>query len=221
MIIVLVGTPIAGVYASVFFTKKIFIEDYNIMNQYYKQTLFYSGKEKRDETISNYELLIPNFAQFQQKYSKYRPYVLREDTQFGSDIEKAQSLILTLDTAVHTGDLIATHKTLEQVRPIFQDILKRNGFSMLAVALVDFHDSMEKVIDAADKKDSLLLLETYKEADEKLKAVETEVNDTEIVQIRTNLEKLKSSAEAGKNDILSEQAQELKASFVKVYLKRG
>lgn len=221
MIIALIGAPIAGMYASVFFTKKIFIEDYNMMNQYYKQTLFYSGKEKRDETVSNYTLLVPSFAQFQQKYSTYRPYVLRGDTQFENDVEKAQSTILALDTMVHTGDLIATHKALEQVRPIFQDILKRNGFSMLAVALVDFHDSMEKVIDAADKKDSPLLFDTYKEADEKLKAVEMEVNDTEIMQIRTDLEKLKSSAESGKIDILSEQAQELKTSFVKVYLKRG
>ena len=39
------------------------------------------------------------------------------------------------------------------LEPIFQDILKRNNFSLLAISLVDFHDVMETVIEAADTKD--------------------------------------------------------------------
>jgi hypothetical protein len=45
--------------------------------------------------------------------------------------------------AVYTGNLPESHLAFEKIRPIFQDILKRNNFSLLAVSLVDFHDVME------------------------------------------------------------------------------
>jgi hypothetical protein len=99
--------------------------------------------------------------------------------------------------------------------------LKRNNFSLLAVSLVDFHDVMEWVIDAADKKDVPWVLAAYAIADEKLKTVELEANDSEIQAIRKSLEEVKSLAESGNLDALSPKAAELKSNFVKVYLKRG
>ena len=54
---------------------------------------------------------------------------------------------------VHTGDLHEAHLELEKVRPVFQEMFKRNGFSLLSVALVDFHDAMEVMLDAANAKD--------------------------------------------------------------------
>ena len=55
---------------------------------------------------------------------------------------------------VKTGDLQQAHLDLEKVRPVFQQLFKRNGFSMLAVALVDFHDSMELILDSANAKNA-------------------------------------------------------------------
>lgn len=92
---------------------------------------------------------------------------------------------------------------------------------MLAVSLVDFHDVMEKVIGAADAKKSTDVLITYKEADEKLKAVEEVANDSEIIAIRQKLDEVKSLAEQWKIEQLSGVAAELKANFVTVYMKRG
>ena len=113
------------------------------------------------------------------------------------------------------------HKELEGVRPIFQDILKRNGFSMLAVYLVDFHDAMEKVVAGADSKDASQVISVYEKASNKLKAVEDLADDTEIQAIRQKLEQVTASARSGNVDILPAQGAELKSSFVKVYLKRG
>jgi hypothetical protein len=80
---------------------------------------------------------------------------------------------------------------------------------------------MEKLIDAADVKDTKGVIEAYIEADQKLKAVEEVVNDTEIQAIRQNLDAIKSLAEQDKKESLSGKAAELKSSFVKVYLIRG
>jgi hypothetical protein len=63
-----------------------------------------------------------------------------------ADLEKIARLLNDIKDGVYTGDLSITHKRLEEIRTIEQEMFKRNGFSMLAVALVDFHDIMELVI---------------------------------------------------------------------------
>jgi len=212
---------IAGSYASNFFTKKIFLDDYSRMNNYYKQTLFYTGQDKRDEAISNYDKLVTEYAVFYKKYSAYHPYVFKSDSKFNTDLKEVSNTVTSLRENVYTGDLKQTHTSFESIRPIFQDILKRNGFSMLAVSLVDFHDAMEKIIAAADAKNSDQLIAVYPEVDLKLKEVEVITNDEEIQTIRLKLEETLSLAKEGKMELLSAKAAELKSSFVKVYLKRG
>ena len=92
---------------------------------------------------------------------------------------------------------------------------------MLAVALVDFHDEMELMLDAANAKDSAKLVALYPQVSEKLKAVEAETNDAEIQTIRKNLDDLLGLAKAAQTDQLPAKGDALKSSFVKVYLQRG
>ena len=101
---------------------------------------------------------------------------------------------------VYTGDLPTTHKQLEEIRTIEQEMFKRNGFSMLAVALVDFHDIMEVIIAWADTKDTQKIIDTYPLADEKLKAIEIELNDEGIQTIRKNLDTILDMAKNAKLD---------------------
>jgi len=210
-----------GAYASNFFSKKFFIEEFNVMNKYYKQTLFETGQGKRSEAQENYAKLINEYAVFENKYSTYQPYVLRQDSKFVTDLQKIESIIADIKSEVESGDLQKAHVGLEAVRPIMQDIFKRNGFSMLAVALVDFHDAMEKVLESANVKNSAEVMENYSEADAKLKAVEEENDDAEIQAIRENLDEIFELAKNNQVEELPKKASELKSSFVKVYLKRG
>lgn len=212
---------VVGIYSSIFFTKKFFLEDYNKMNNYYKQTLYYTGQEKRIEAVDSYTMLVSEYVVFNNKYQKYHPYSVARDRNLNSDLSSAANVIFGLKEKLNTGDLKLVHKELEQVRPIFQDILKRNGFSILAVYLVDFHDAMEKIIATADDKNATGLAAVYPEVDEKLKEVENIVNDSEIQAIRKNLNDVYDLAKENKIGELSAKAAELKSSFVKVYLKRG
>ncbi len=216
-----VAIAVLGCYSSMFLSKKIFLEDYNRMNYYYKQTLFYTGQSNRSESISKYVNLVKEYDVFYQKYSKYRPYVIWGDENFNTDVANVRYKIASLESTVVSGDLTAAHKDLEGVRTIFQDILKRNGFSMLSVYLVDFHDVMEKFIDAANAKNASGVLSTYQEVNDKLRAVEGVANDDEIQTIRKMLEQVTTSARIGNVEVLPSQAADLKSSFVKVYLKRG
>lgn len=212
---------IGGAYASNFFTKKNFVEDFNAMNKYYKQTLFETGQEKRAESIKNYDDLILAYAEFQNKYAAYRPYAFKDDANFENDLIAVKDVIVGVEGDVRTGNLKNAHLALEKVRPITQEMFKRNGFSLLAITLVDFHDSMEKVLDAANAKNASSVINEYREANDKLLAVEQIASDEEIQLIRTNLDAILKLAKDGNVDALPAKAAELKSSFVKVYLKRG
>jgi len=211
----------AGSFGSIVITRKKFLEDFNQMNGYYKQALFLTGQAKRDEARAQYDLLTKEYAKFSAKYSIYRPYVIKHDNQFSNDLVSVGKIIVSAKDGVYAGDLPTTHKELETVRPIFQEMFKRNGFSMLSMALVEFHDIMEEIIAAADVKDVSLTLSVYPKVNEALLAVEKEDQSSEIKDIRKNLEILRQLAEQGKSDQLSAKAAELKASFIKVYLVKG
>lgn len=212
---------VGGSYASNFFTRKLFLEDFNAMNDHYKQTLFLTGKNERVKANEKYDLLVPAYAKFQEKYGTYRPFVLKSDVQLSSDLLAVQGMLQGVNDQVRYGDLHEAHLALEKVRPVFQDMFKRNGFSMLAVALVDFHDAMELMLDAAATKNTEKLKILYPEVSDKLKAIEAESNDAEIQTIRKNLDALLGLANINSTTGLDAAADVLKSSFVKVYLKRG
>src|SRR5690606_25438684 len=72
-LVLLIVVVIGGSFASNFFTRKLFLEDFNAMNHHYKQTLFLTGKNERAEAIANYDRLLPAYRDFAAKYSSYRP----------------------------------------------------------------------------------------------------------------------------------------------------
>ncbi|WP_158558912.1 YgaP family membrane protein [Rhodoferax lacus] len=220
-VVVLLTAAVGGSFASSFFSRKVFLEDFNVMNDHYKQTLFLTGKNERAKANAKYDLLIPAYAKFQEKYSSYRPYALKNDTQLSSDLVAVQGMLKGVNDQVRSGDLHEAHLALEKVRPVFQEVFKRNGFSMLAVALVDFHDAMELMLDAATAKNADKLIELYPQVSDKLKAIEAEANDAEIQTIRKNLDALLAAATAKTLEALPASGDALKTSFVKVYLQRG
>jgi hypothetical protein len=219
--VALVAVLVGGSYGSHFMTRKLFLEDFNAMNDHYKQTLFLTGKNERAKATEKYDLLLPAFARFRAKYSAYRPYALKNDTQLSADLVAVQGMLAGVNEQVRTGDLQQAHLALEKVRPVFQQVFKRNGFSMLAVALVDFHDDMELMLEAAASKNADKLVALYPQVSDKLKAIEAEANDAEIQTIRQNLDALRALAEAKTLGALPPAGDALKTSFVKVYLKRG
>lgn len=217
----LLALLVGGSYGSAFFSRKIFLEEFNAMNHFYKQTLFLTGKNERESALANWEKMESAYATFQRKYSAYQPYSLRGDRQLVSDLHQVANMMNRVEPLVRQGDLQQAHLDLEKIRPVFQAIFKRNGFSMLAVALVDFHDAMELILDAANAKNAEKVKQLHPMLSDKFKPVELEAKDAEIQAIRKNLDELLRLAESGNLGAMPAQADQLKSSFVKVYLKRG
>ena len=196
----------------------LFLDDFNSVNNPYKETLFTTGQGRRNESINNYVNLTEALTAFQEKYKDYRPSVIKSDEQFSGDMMNVSAIISGVKDDVYTGNLTEAHKKLEEVRPIFQNILNRNGLLPLSVALVDFHDVMENVLYAANNKDASKVLEVYPKADEKLRAVEAISNEPGIKAIRVNLDEIMSLAKENNAAELPTKSGDLKASYVKVYL---
>ena len=219
--IFLIVAGVAGSYASAFITKKTFLEDYSRMNEYYKQTLFLTGQGSRDAAWENYQKLTDSFSTFRSTYKNYHPYALSGDTQFNADMNHIADIISSSKDLVQTGDLKVAHTNLEGIRPIFQEVFKRNGFSLFAMALVDFHDAMEVMIASADAQDASAVMRAYPSVHEKLSAIEAIENTPEIQAIRSRLEDVYQTAQSGQADMLPKKAADLKSSFISVYLKQG
>lgn len=218
---ILLAIAVGGSYGSIFLTRKLFLEQFNAMNEYYKQALYLSGKGERASAIANFDKLVPAFDTFSNNYTTYRPYNLKGDTQLPGDFDTVKSILASVDPVIRSGDLHQVHLTLEKIRPVFQSIFKRNGFSMLAVALVDFHDAMELMLEKATAKDTAGIISLYEPVSDKLKTIESEANDQEIQDIRAALNNLLASAKSNELESLPSKGDLLKSSFVKVYLKRG
>lgn len=195
-----------------------FLDDFNVMNGHYKQALFQTGQENRETAQAEYTAFMDALSDFRTNYELSRPRKLQRDIAFNDDLNKAHEIAMQARDDINQGDLAAAHTTLEGIRPIFNEILRRNDLSLLSVALVDFHDSMEQVIEAGDAENGERVIEHYIEADARLKAVEAELNDTGVQAIRTQLDTMRELATKGKTLELPEQAAKLKTSYVKVYL---
>lgn len=220
--VLVLGTLLIGSsYASMFFSRKLFLENFNAMNGYYKQALFLTGKGDRAAALDNFDKLKPAFGSFSAKYTNYRPYDLKGDGELETDFATVRQILTEADPLVRSGDLHEAHLALERVRPVFQGMFKRNGFSMLSVTLVDFHDAMETILAPAAARDSAAVDTIYPAVSDKLKAVEEEENDQEIQAIRQALDDLLNSARSGDSDALPAKGDALKSSFIKIYLKRG
>jgi hypothetical protein len=195
-----------------------FLQDFNLVNDPYKKTLFATGQGQRNESIKYYKNLTDSLMAFQKKYKDYRPQEIKSDTQFSGDMNDVSAIISSAKEDIYTGNLTEAHKTLEGVRPIFQRILTQNNLLPLSVALVDFHDAMELVLDAANNKDAAGVMDVYPKADEKLRAVESINNDSGIKAIRSNLDAVMNLAKENKTAELPARGSNLKASYVTVYL---
>jgi hypothetical protein len=208
-----------GIYYSNNITKKVFLQDFNSMNGYYKSVLSYTGQGNRADSISNYDLFFEEFSKFSKKYSDYKPFVIKFDKDFDFDLNSISYATIGSQYDIYSGNLSVAHARLEVIRSIFQGMLKRNSLSLIDVYLVDFHDIINKLIYSANCKNSLEVIALYKQADEKLKFVEQDLNSADVKYIRLALDSLYKSALDNKTSELPEKASILKASFIHAYLK--
>lgn len=188
---------------------------YAAMNEHYKQALYLTGQGQREAALAEHAALVAALADLRRQGS------VPGDEQAAADLSRAAAIADRTRPLVEGGTLRDAHQQLEELRPILNELLRRNGLSSLKVALVDFHDRMERVIEAGDARDPVAVLGEIPAADARLRAVEQELNDGRVRAIRAALERVQALAQHGDREALPAAAGALKSAFVRVYLVEG
>ena len=131
--LVLIVEVVGGSYACSVLTHRLFIKDFNEVNEEYNLTLSLTRQNEREQAITRYTNLLPAYQRFQRKYTTlYRPYALRNDAKLSADLAHVGSLLTDARQLVIHGEMQEASRRLEKVRPVFQQILARNGLSGFA-----------------------------------------------------------------------------------------
>ena len=111
---------VAGSYASIVLTKNIFLEDLEKVKEPYSWALQYSGQGQRQEAVMQYEKLESTFGAFQEKYSKYRPLVVKFDGNFTAELNNISAAIGGSKQDIYQGNLTGAHEELQKAEPLLQ-----------------------------------------------------------------------------------------------------
>jgi hypothetical protein len=221
LVIIVIVFIIAGAIASYFVTKNQFLNDFNRINKDYKKLLVSTSQNNRADSIANYEYLAADYESFYEKYSSYKPYVIRKDKSFGADIKKIKEIIEESKHKIYYGNITSGYIALGSIRPVINDIRRRNKLEGDKAAFSDFYGSMEILIDAAKAGDIQEIERAYPLANEKLKYIESFMNTSEVQSIRINLDNIYTLAKKRELEKLSLRAAELESSYLNAYLKTG
>ncbi len=112
-----------GGLASAIITKSIFIEDFERVNESYAMALK-STSEGNENSSMNIDMLETTFANFTEKYSRYRPPAIKLDENFTSQANEVSSAISTSREAILRGDSATALDELMRAGPIIQTMLE-------------------------------------------------------------------------------------------------
>jgi len=111
---------VAGIYASIALTSTIFLEDLNKVKEPYSSALQYIGQGQRQEAVEQYDKLESTFGAFQEKYSKYRPWVIKFDGNFTNELNNISTAISVSKEDISQGNLTLAHEEMQKAEPLLQ-----------------------------------------------------------------------------------------------------
>ncbi|MDD4093477.1 MAG: DUF2892 domain-containing protein [Methanothrix sp.] len=114
---------VVGGLASAIITKNIFINDLQRVNESYAMALK-STSEGSENSSMNIDMLETTFADFTEKYSRYRPPAIKLDENFTSQANEVSSAISTSREAILRGDSATALDELKRAGPIIQTMLE-------------------------------------------------------------------------------------------------
>jgi phosphate/sulfate permease len=117
---------VVGGFASAFITKSIFIDDLERVNESLEIALN-STNDLSENASMHVETLETTFADFMDKYSRYKPPTVKLDENFTSQERELAEAISSSKKNISNGDLSSGHEDLTKAEPIIRAMIKRQG----------------------------------------------------------------------------------------------
>ena len=112
-----------GGLASAFITKSIFIDDLERVNESLAIALK-STSDGSENSSTNLDELETTFADFMDKYSRYRPPTVNLDENFTSQANEVSLAISASKEDILKGDIATGHEELKRAGPIIRKMLE-------------------------------------------------------------------------------------------------
>jgi hypothetical protein len=128
-LILMVVVATVGSIASAIVTKNIFLDDLDRVEGPYNTALSYTGQNMQAESVESIGLLKASFASFEDKYSRYRPLVVKFDGQLTEDLNNLSSIFNSSEENIIRGDLASAHSNLKEAEPVLSSLKERNGLT--------------------------------------------------------------------------------------------
>ncbi len=116
---------VAGSYASIALTNAIFLEDLNKVNEPYSSALQFSNIGQRQEAAEQYDKLGSALGAFQEKYSKYRPWIVKFDGNFTDEMKGISETISRAKEDIYQGNITKAHEELQKAEPLLQRMQRK------------------------------------------------------------------------------------------------
>lgn len=127
-IVVLIVVAVAGSYGSAVLTRDIFLNDLHSIDEPYDLTMEYTHQELKTESVQQYEQLEAAVSAFQEKYSDYRPLVVKFDDQFTNNMQNLSAIISRSSEDIRNGSLKTAHDNLQGAKPLLQRMQGHGNF---------------------------------------------------------------------------------------------
>ncbi len=191
--------------------------DLDEFNKIYKQALFNTWKwnevwvEQTKQTLTSWENIV----------SKYKGKIVEKfsnTNDLDSKLLAIEEYIKKADSMLTNAEFAEAHEQLEMVRKSIFEIRQENWIQSISDDMLVVHNVMENIVNEADSKN----LEDYsliKEWISKLKIYNTD--NEEYIKMLLDYEYLVNRLETSSWDEYKIILEELKPSFIKMYLKFG
>lgn len=203
---------------------KNFNKAYNDLNDKYKQALFQTG-QNNSESLSFYQEYESGFTLFKDKYTTSPVTPFDKDNLFNTDLNEISTWNQKALYQINNKEFKEAHLTLEKIRPIWQEIFKRNNFNLFGLYMIDFHDSMEVSTEAETTQEILDncadLNEKWNQVNANLPEVQTDEFKTLLKIEDTNVKEICSITKITELEQIKKLQGDIKSDFVKLYLKYG
>ena len=213
LLLIIAFLPTIAGYCSVKHTSDRFMRDFDAMDIFMKQSVYDSHIVNRNLLVDDYVQWQKHFERFNDKYSHYRPFIVKYDSRFCDDLRETEAISSELNYLVRRGNLGQANLELKKIDDMWTEMKKRNRISVFDLAVVGFERVAKELVTASSKMDAPTILWLYPRADLKLREIEANSDTPETRALRQALENLLSGAREGRAQDIPGLGADLEDAF--------
>jgi hypothetical protein len=121
---------------------------YDQMYAGYRSALFATNSGNAEKSTAALQSFGKTWTDLLSAYGTAPPPQYEDDAKWSTTMSEVSAALAKANEEVATGDLAASHVTLEAVREAFSDLHARNGIETFSDRMNAYHAEMERVLDA-------------------------------------------------------------------------